>query len=186
MTRRAPSPLVRIPLTMGALLMALTGCTDPGGSAASPSDNLALSTRQHQLLEERMPDLARSMGAESLSALHEKSCRVEAPAKELAGLTSWRSQTAVHVPDETVAREVGRSLQAQAESQGFTTLPEDHKLVYSTLDPEYGETSMRRLEVADVDDADQHPRGRKPLPASTRTPAPTGPAEARPVREIGR
>ncbi|MER6987247.1 hypothetical protein AB0M33_11790 [Micrococcus luteus] len=34
---------------------------------------------QQQMLEERVPDLARCIGAHSLSALHEQSCRKDAP-----------------------------------------------------------------------------------------------------------
>lgn len=208
--------------------MFITGCQ---GGTGSPENHAELSARQQQLLEEHMPDLARSIGAHSLSALHEQSCRKDAPVDALGQLTSWKSQAAVHVPDRELAHEVGASVRAQAEKQGWQTLPEDewrsgggefvyqaddpdhqmrltayddtdrgrsmvvllattaclempegNRLTYSTLDPAYGEASIRRPEVEDVHDAAEHPRGRKPLPASTQTPPPTGPTGATPVR----
>ncbi len=208
------------------LALGVTGC------GASDQDNAALSSHQQTILEARMPDLARSMGAESLSRLHEESCVIEAPTASLPRTTRWVSQAAVRVPDEAVADEVGASLRAQAERQGWQTLPqeqwrsgagrvvyqaddpdsqarltayhdttngrsmvvllattecldmpEDNRLTYSTLDPNYGHMPGHP-EIESVEDADQHPQGRKPLPASTQSPAPTGPAGASPVGKV--
>ena len=206
------------------LALGITGC------GATDQDNAALSSQQQTMLEARMPDLARSMGATYLDLLHEESCLVEAPSKQLPRKTRWVSQAAVLVPDDSVADEVGASLRTQAERQGWQTLPEDqwrsgagrvvyqaddpdsqarltayhdtyngrsgivllattecldmpedNLLTYSRLDPEYGRASAA-LEVEDVPDAP--PAGNKPLPASTQTPAPTGPAGASPVGKV--
>lgn len=206
------------------LALGITGC------GASDQDNAALSSQQQTMLEARMPDLARSMGATYLDLLHEESCLVEAPSKQLPRTTRWVSQAAVLVPDDSVADEVGASLRTQAERQGWQTLPEDqwrsgagrvvyqaddpdsqarltayhdttngrsgvvllattecldmpedNLLTYSRLDPDFGYASTR-LEVEDVPDAP--PAGNKPLPASTQTPAPIGPAGATPVGKV--
>jgi len=206
------------------LALGITGC------GATDQDNAALSSQQQTMLEARMPDLARSMGATYLDLLHEESCLVEAPSKQLPRKTRWVSQAAVLVPDDSVADEVGASLRTQAERQGWQTLPEDqwrsgagrvvyqaddpdsqarltayhdtyngrsgvvllattecldmpedNLLTYSRLDPDFGYASTR-LEVEDVPDAP--PAGNKPLPASTQTPAPTGPAGASPVGKV--
>ena len=58
-------------------------------------------------------------------------------------------------------------------------MPDGHKMMRSTLDPDYGLASSGYERTEKLEDY----TGRaKPLPASTQTPPPTGPTGATPLR----
>lgn len=204
-------------------------------SSISPSseDAEALSTADGQFLEQNFPDIARAMGADSVTRLRERTCAGDtASGPTAASNTSWVAHAEVVVSDVAVARQVAEHVRAQAEKQGWTTsqdpaevgdrgsfagqrllsaklddpdlvmtvlldddrdgalvvativrgicrdMPQGHRMVHSRLDPEYGRNLGGGYEeTGSLDDA----TGRaKPLPASTQSPAPSGPAGASP------
>ena len=97
----------------------------PPKADRSKQENAEFSTRQLETLEREMPDLARSMGAKTLDTLGEETCQPNTPYEKRPLLTQVKSFAIVYVRDKDVAREVGASLRAQAEKQGWTTRPDE-------------------------------------------------------------
>ena len=111
-----------------------TGKADPSSQSTewpppkadrSKQENAEFSTRQLETLEREMPDLARSMGAKTLETLREETCQPTTPYEKRPLLTRVQGVVTVDVRDKEVARKVGASLRAQAEKQGWNTLPEE-------------------------------------------------------------
>ena len=237
--------LTRLAAAAAIALLTLTACSphegDPMPSDISPSSGPApeeLSAADGRFLDETFPDIARSMGADTVRRLRERTCAGDtASGPTAAGYTSWVADAQVAVTDQAVARQVAQNIKTQAEQQGWTTaadpeeldadgnfsgtrllggkheerdlvmtvlldedhdaaltvttvirgvcrhMPDGHKMVHSTLDPEYGGNVGGGY--VETDDIEDYTGRAKPLPASTQTPPPTGPAGATPVSTIG-
>ena len=224
-----PALTAVLALTLAA---GLTGCGPDEPSDAELQHAAQRSTADGEFLEKTFPDLARSMGADSLTRLRERTCTGALPGDPAAvENTSWVAEAKVTVRDKHVARTVADHVRDQARTQGWELaddpadvdadgnfsgtrllgghhherdlaltvlldedrhgdlivtalvrgacrdMPTDHRMVRSTLDPEYGAVGSGYEDTGDLHDY----TGRyKPLPDSTQDPAPTGPTGATP------
>ena len=224
-----PALTAVLALTLAA---GLTGCGPDEPSDAELQHAAQRSTADGEFLEKTFPDLARSMGADSLTRLRERTCTGALPGDPAAvENTSWVAEAKVTVRDKHVARTVADHVRDQARTQGWELaddpadvdadgnfsgtrllgghhherdlaltvlldedrhgdlivtalvrgacrdMPTDHRMVRSTLDPEYGAVGSGYEDTGDLHDY----TGRyKPLPDSTQDPTPTGPAGATP------
>lgn len=208
----------------------------PSATSTSEVSPETISTSEGDYLEAIFPDIARSMGANSVTHLREITCAGDtASGPTAARKTSWMARAEVTVTDADVAREVADNVRAEVEKHGWTTsenpadvgdqgsfagtrllsakledpdlvmtvlldedrdgtlivanqvrgicrdMPEGHKMVRSPLDPEYGAADLAYEETDSIED---YTGLFKPLPTSTQTPAPTGPAGASPVGKV--
>ncbi|GEM_PF-5459236 len=95
---------------------------DSPQSSAGNADAEQASRADGEYLERVFPDIARSMGADSVTRLRELTCKGEtASGPTAARETSWVADAGVAVPDESVARQVAEHVRAQVEAQGWRT-----------------------------------------------------------------
>ena len=229
-----PALTAVLALTLAA---GLTGCGPDEPSDAELQHAAQRSTADGEFLEKTFPDIARSMGADSLTRLRERTCTGALPGDPAAvENTSWVAEAEVTVRDKHVARAVAEHVRDQARTQGWELaddpadvdadgnfsgtrllgghhherdlaltvlldedrhgdlivtalvrgacrdMPTDHRMVHSTLDPEYGGGVSDGYE--DTGDLHDYTGRYKPLPDSTQDPAPTGPTGATPRGDI--
>ena len=204
-------------------------------TASQSADAEALSTADGEFLDKTFPDIARAMGAESVTHLRERTCTGALPGdRSAAKNTSWMARAVVAVDSEDTAHKVADHIRTQADKQGWTLaedpadvdaegnfagtrllggkhdgqnmvmtvlldedrdgtlivinhvrgicrdMPDGHEMVHSRLDPDYGTAEGDGYN--DHVSLEDYTGEQAPLPESTQTPAPTGPAGASPFR----
>ncbi|MDO5633491.1 MAG: hypothetical protein Q4G34_01270 [Micrococcus sp.] len=90
--------------------------------SSTSSDPLSLSRAEGEYLDRVFPDIARSMGALSVTRLHERTCSTTAiSGPSAARHTAWVADAEVAVANEDVAIKVAKNVREQAEHYGWTT-----------------------------------------------------------------
>lgn len=115
--------LLTVPLVASCAPTPGEPVTDPNSTSShAQPDAESVSRAEGEYLDRTFPDIARSMGADSVTHLREITCMGDtASGPTAASKTSWMARAEVVVEDESTARAVAEHVRDQAEKQGWTT-----------------------------------------------------------------